>query len=70
MEDYERIESCACCGEKFSLYAYNPSDYVYKLKKDGKTYWFCSYPCYRKGAKNERYFCRPDGTRSKRYNTI
>lgn len=71
MEDYvERIKKCSCCGKEFSLFFFNLKDYVYKEKSRGATYWFCSYPCYRKGVDYAKYGGSAVGERIRKYNTL
>ncbi len=52
IDKFDVIRRCSCCNKSFSMYPFNIRDYVYKERKKGVTYWYCSYPCYRIGVKN------------------
>lgn len=47
------IKRCSYCGEKFSLFFYDYVNYCYKVKKNNKYIYQCSYPCYCKELCNE-----------------
>lgn len=47
------IKKCSFCGKEFSLLFYDYRNYSYKVKKNGKFIYQCSYPCYCKELDNE-----------------
>lgn len=48
------IKKCSLCGKEFSLLFCDYRKYSYKVKKEGKFIYQCSYPCYCKELDNER----------------
>ena len=44
---------CSICGKQLSII--DKEDYVYKLRKQGKLLWYCSYTCWRKDGGDGRW---------------
>lgn len=58
------IKNCSLCGKEFSLLFVDYGHYSYKVKKDGKFIYQCSYTCYCKELDNERNKSSADRERS------
>lgn len=64
------IKQCSYCGNEFSMLFCDYRQYVYKVKKDGKFIYQCSYPCYCKELENEFNQSSSSSGRSKKYHKI
>lgn len=46
------IKKCSLCGKEFSLFFCDYRRYIYKVKRNGKFIYQCSYNCYCKELTN------------------
>lgn len=50
MSKFDKV--CSVCGKEFSLFFYDAKGYSYKVRKECKYVYQCSYPCYCKELDN------------------
>lgn len=47
------MTKCSCCKREFSMFSFDRSKYVYKIKAGKKYIYQCSYNCYKR--EKEKY---------------